>query len=300
MKKMILFSFLLIFSKALSAQEMEFQVNINTPKLQTADPKVFTDLRNALIAFLNNTKWTDDDFEVGERIKCNIQINIREELSPTEFRADMQIQAVRPIYNSDTETVILSHNDKDLQFTYEQFQPLEYSQNAFRDNLTSVMSFYVFFILGLDYDTFSPFGGEQYLQIAQEIITTIPPGAAARFRGWRAVDGNRNRYWMVESILNPRVRPFRKGMYDYHRLALDTMYDDVETSKAIMTQVLEEIGKVDRAYPNSMILQMFSNAKAQELIGIFKQAQSSQKGVVRRVMTKVDASNAAKYRALGR
>ncbi|MEM9823492.1 MAG: DUF4835 family protein [Bacteroidota bacterium] len=300
MKRILLSICLLMLSTFIWAQEMEFQVNINTPKLQTADPKVFEDLENAMQAFLNNTKWTEDAFETQERIKCNIQLNIRDEISPTEFSADMQIQAVRPVYNSNYESIILSHQDKDVQFTYEQFQPLEYSRNTYRDNLTAVLSFYVYFILGLDYDTFSPFGGENYFQVAQEIVTIVPPGAAARFRGWRAVDSNRNRYWMVESVLNPRVRPFRQGMYDYHRLGLDNMHDDPESSKVIMVQVLEQIGKVDRAYPNSMILQMFSNAKTNEVIDIFKVAQSNQKSTVRRVMTKIDATNAAKYRSLGR
>lgn len=300
MKKVILFNLLFFCLNVVSAQEMEFQVTINTPKLQTADPKVFENLENNMESFLNNTKWTQDAFEVEERIKCNIQLNIRDEVSPTEFKADMQIQATRPIYNSSAETVILSHNDKDVQFVYEQFQPIEYTRNTYVDNLASLLSFYVYYILGADYDTFSPFGGEEYYQLAQEIITVVPPSAASRYRGWRAVDGNRNRYWMVESVLNPRVRPYRQGIYEYHRLGLDNMSDDAETSKAIIVQVLEEIGKVDRAYPNSMILQMFSNAKAGELISIFQQSQSPQKSVVKRVMTKLDASNAARYRALGR
>ncbi len=300
MKKVILLNLILLLSVGIFAQEMEFQISINTPKLQTTDPQVFVELENALREFLNNTKWTEDAFEVEERIKCLIQLNIREEVSATEFKADMQIQAVRPIFNSDAESVILSHNDKDFQFTYEQFQPIQYSRNSYRDNLSSLVSFYVYYILGLDYDTFAPFGGENYFQLAQEITTVIPPNAAARFKGWRAVDGNRNRYWMVESVLNPRVRPFRQGMYDYHRLGLDTMNEDVETSKAIMVQVLDEIGKVNKAYPNCMVLQMFSNAKSGELINIFKQSQSAQKTTLKRVMTKIDAANAAKYRSLGR
>ena len=147
MKRIILFAFIMIISTAIFAQEMEFQVNINTPKLQTADPKVFEDLENTVQSFLNNTKWTEDAFEIEERIKCNIQLNIREELSATEFKADLQIQAVRPIFNSDSESVILSHSDKDIQFTYEQFQPLEYARNTYRDNLTAILSFYVYFIL---------------------------------------------------------------------------------------------------------------------------------------------------------
>jgi len=281
------------------AQEMNFSVKINTPQLQTVDPIIFSDLKSNLENFLNNQKWTNDVFEQNERIKCNIQINIKEEKSATSFGGELQIQAVRPVHGSNYETVLLSHADKDFVFSYEQFQPLQYTKNDYVDNLTSVMSFYVYIILGLDYDSFSPYGGEEFFQEAQLIVNTVPPGAAAVSGGWRARDSNRNRFWMIESILNPRARKMRKSLYDYHRQGLDAMVNDVLTSRAIIANSITEIEQVSKAYPNAMAVQMFANAKGNEIVEIFKKGDGGQKSQVKRSMIKIDAANASKYRQIG-
>ena len=157
----LLFITCLVASSSFS-QDIEFQININTPKLQTTDPKVFESLANSIRDFVDNVNWSDDEFETEERIKCSVQLTIREELSANTFSADMAIQAVRPVYGSSYETILLSHVDKDVSFQYEQYQPLIYSRNSYKDNLTSILSFYINIILGMDYDSFSPFGGEVF------------------------------------------------------------------------------------------------------------------------------------------
>lgn len=299
-KTFLLLPFFCFYTILGMAQEMNFQVTINTPKLETTDPKVFEDLEKNLEEFLNTTKWTDNAYEPEERINGNIQINIRAENSATEFEAELQIQASRPIYGSINETVLIAHSDKDFVFTYEQFQPIQYSNNSFQDNLSSVMAYYVYVILGLDGDTFAPFGGEEYLRTAQEIVNTIPTNLTGRYKGWRSQDSNRNRFWLVESLLNPRLRPYRQGMYDYHLRGLDIMHNDHETAKLVMAKVLEDIQASEKSYPNAMAFQVFANSKANEIVEIFKMADSATKTKVKRVMTKIDASNAAKYRAIGR
>lgn len=296
MKRYFLLFVVIICCKLVSAQELEFTVNINTPKLQTTDPKVFESLKESMVNFLNNQKWTDDVFDPKERIKCNIQMTIKDELSSNSFSADFAIQAVRPVYGSSYETPLLSHVDKDFNFIYEQFQPLDYSKNAFSDNLTAFLSFYVYIILGMDYDSYSLYGGEPYFQTANDILTTIPPSAAQAYPGWRSLDGNRNRYWIIENLLSPKVRDYRQAMYDYHRQSLDIMSEDATTGRAIMLQALQTISKVNRSYPNSMILQMFTNAKSGEIIEIFKKGTRDEKTKVRGIMSKIDASNASKYR----
>ncbi len=296
MKKYYFLLIALICCNIASAQELEFTVNINTPKLQTTDPKVFESLKESIVNFLNNQKWTNDVFDPKERIKCNIQMTIKDELSANSFSADFAIQAVRPVFGSSYETPLLSHVDKDFNFIYEQFQPLDYTKNAFSDNLTAFLSFYVYVILGMDYDSYSLYGGEPYFQIANNILTTIPPSAAQAFPGWRSLDGNRNRFWIIENLLSPKVRDYRQAMYDYHRQALDLMAENVTTGRAIMLQSLETISKVNRSYPNSMILQMFTNAKSSEIIEIFKKGTTQEKTRVRSIMAKIDASNASKYR----
>lgn len=301
-QRLILLVLTIFIFNNLQAQEVQFQVTVNTPKLQTADPKLFQNLEAALQDFLNNQRWTEDDFEVEERIKCNIQLTITAEESANIFKADLAIQSVRPIYGTSYETPLLSHVDKDVTFKYEQFQPIDYSENVYIDNLSSVISFYVYVILGMDYDSFSPFGGDPYFQIAQDIINTVPQEVTGAFKGWRSLDSGkqRNRYWMIENILTPRVRPFRQANYDYHRQGLDVMEKTPESARSSMMSALEVVDKVNRAYPNSMILQMFANAKANEIIDVFKQGNPSEKSRVYAIMTKLDAANASKYRGISR
>ena len=299
-QRLILLVLTIFIFNNLQAQEVQFQVTVNTPKLQTADPKLFQNLESALQDFLNNQRWTEDDFEVEERIKCNIQLTITAEESANLFKADLAIQSVRPVYGTSYETPLLSHVDKDVTFKYEQFQPIDYSENLYIDNLSSVISFYVYVILGMDYDSFSPYGGDPYFQIAQNILNTVPQEVTGSFKGWRSLDGNRNRYWIIENILTPRVRPFRQANYDYHRLGLDVMEKTPESARSSMMSALEVVDQVNRAYPNSMILQMFANAKANEIIDVFKEGNPSEKSRVYSIMTKLDAANASKYRGISR
>jgi len=300
MKKFILPVLFLLIACSTFAQEFEFKITINTPKLQTTDPKVFETLESTLVDFLNNYRWTEDDYENFERIKCDIQLTIKEELPNNGFTAEMAIQAVRPIYGSSEETALLSHLDKNVTFTYEQFQPVDFTKNSFQDNLSSVFAFYVYTILGLDYDSFSPFGGEKFFQNAQDVLNTIPQNIASGDKGWRSLNAGRNRFSMIDNILTPASRPFRKAMYDYHRNSLDIMYNDVATARAVMLQALEEIDKVNKSNPNLMILQMFANSKSSEIVEIFKESNSREKTRVYQIMTKMDAANASKYRAIRR
>lgn len=283
-------------SQSLWAQELNANVNINTPTLQTADPKVFEDLEQNLENFLNSQRWTDDEFLQEERILVNISLTITEEFSATSFKAELAIQSVRPVYGTNYESQIFLHNDRDVTFGYEPFQPIEFSENNFTDNLSQIISFYAYIVIGMDYDSFSPFGGEPYFQRASDLLNAVPSSVAASNPGWRSLDGNRNRYWLIENLLSPRVRPLRQAMYDYHRQGLDLMHKDVVAGRAIIAQSLEDVNTVNQTYPNAMMVQTFSNAKSNEIIDIFQQASIAEKSRMVQIMTKVDAANASKYR----
>lgn len=301
MKKVRLFLLLACLGQMLSAQELLFQISVNTPQLTTTDPKVFENLEASLLDFLNNQKWTLDLFEPEERIVCNLQLTIKEEVSLNRFKADLAIQAVRPVYNSNYETPLFTHVDKNVTFDYEAFQPIQFSRNVFLDNLSSIVTFYVHLILALDYDSFSPFGGDDYLQICQDILNAVPQNKTGDFPGWRALDGNRNRYWIIENLTSPGFKNYRKGMYSYHRQGLDIMHNDPTTGRVIINQVLEDVAKANKNYPNSMAVRLFVVSKGDELMEIFKEGSAAQKTSVRDVMSKLDASGASKYRrALGR
>ncbi len=272
------------------------KVTMNTPKLQTADPAVFQTLRQAVEEFMNNQKWTTDVFDETERIKMDIVITISKELSSNTFEAEISCQSIRPVYGSNYETPLFKHQDKDVVFTYEQFQALDYSQTTYLNNLTSILAYYANIAIGMDYESFSPLGGEPYFQAAWDIVNRIPPNVSSSVPGWKSVEKNRNRYWLVENILSPKVRPFRQMIYDYHRQGLDTMHDDVNVSRAIMAQALESLEAVNRTYPNSMIVQVFSNTKSDEIIEIFKGGATTEKTAITRVMERVDPTRASEYR----
>lgn len=299
MRKFFAILFLLLAACGVHAQEIRATVNINTPKLQNADPKVFETLRQSMEEFFNNTRWTEDEFEPEERIELQIQMTITLEESDTRFKADLLMQSSRPIYNSNVNTVVFTHVDRDVTFEYQQYQPLIFSQNAYNDNLTSILSFYAYFVLGMDYDTFSAMGGEPFFKIAQEILQTVPAAEAARNRGWRSRDGNRNRYWLIENMLNPRVKPMRQVMYDYHRRGLDLMYKDPVAARATIAESLPLLDNVMRNYPNAMMLQVFANAKRDEVIEIFKNGEQSEKSQVKNTMIRIDPANAATYQRVG-
>lgn len=298
MKRIIPFITILCITVGSFAQEFNFQVKLNSEKARTVDPKVFESLELALRDFLNNQKWTDDEFEPEERIDCNVLLTITEDMTVTSFKADLAIQATRPVFGSDYQTALLSYVDKGIVFEYEAFQPLEFTENVFNDNLTSILGFYCYTILGMDYDSFSPFGGEKYYQKAQNILNNVPPSATGRYKGWRSLDGNRNRYWMIESILNPRTREMRQAMYDYHRLGLDMMVTDKDAARATMTSALKKIEKVSKSYPNAMIVQMFALAKGDEIVEIYKGGTRKEQSDVIRVMSRIDAPGASKYRKI--
>ncbi|MEK7255615.1 MAG: DUF4835 family protein, partial [Bacteroidota bacterium] len=162
--------------------------------------------------------------------------------------------------------------------------------------LAYILSFYAYVVIGMDYDSFSPFGGDAYFQTAQDIINRVPPNVTASVKGWRSVDGNRNRYWIAENLLASRVRPFRQAMYDYHRQSLDIMHQDAIAGRAVMTQAIESLSEVNRNYPNSMILQIFASTKSDEIIEIYKAGAAQEKTKVVQVMEKVDPPKASVYR----
>ena len=297
MRRYFYLLFLFVLASGIAqAQEINCNVRVNIQKLQTVDPAVFETLEQSIRDYMNNTTWTQEDFALEERIDVNLILTVQEEVSPTTFKASLAIQSSRPSYTSDAQTAMLNHIDQDLQFSYQQYQPLQFSANSFNDNLSSVLAFYVYIVLGLDFDSFALYGGEPYLQAAQDILNQAPQDGT--FRGWRSVDGNRNRFWMIENLLSPRVRPYREAMYNYHRFGLDVMAETPNEGRAVIAQYLDNIQDVYQNYPNSMILQLFLNAKSDEIIEIFKRGTSDEKSKTVRIMSRIDATNASEYRTI--
>jgi Domain of unknown function (DUF4835) len=246
---------------------------------------------------VNNSKWTEDIYELNERIEGSIQLTITEEKSTNAFVGKLAITANRPIYGSDQQSPIFTHLDQEIAFEYEQFQPLQFVQNSFGNNLTATISYYLYVILGYDYDTFAPSGGEPYWQKAQDIFITVPTGNK---KEWQGSDlGNQNRYWFVENLLSPRLKNFRLGCYEYHRLGLDNAYKDMNLTKNAIMQCLEHIEEAQQTYPNTRAVRTFAGTKTDELINIFKNAPNEQKTRFIQIMSRLDPANSSKFNQVG-
>jgi Domain of unknown function (DUF4835) len=280
------------------AGELNASVRVSTPQLQRNDRKVFDQMEIAVKEFLNNTKWTKDAFEQDERIECSFIITISEELDNNSFKAELAVQSVRPTFGSSYKTPMLSHLDKDFVFFYDQNTPIEFLPDANdNQNLSAVLAFYAYLMIGLDYDSFSLYGGEQQFLTLQQMVTNIQNSNNPGF-GWRPADGgkNRNRHWIVENFTNPRCKPYRGAMYSYYRKGLDLFMSNIDQGKAGVLQALEDVDKVNVAYFNSMLVQMFSNAKREELVEMWKLGPKAQRERVAQIMSKIDPANASRYR----
>ena len=295
--KIALFAAFILRGPFLQAQEMNFTVKVINPQVRLADPKVFVSLENALKELVNTTKWTDDIFEQNERLTGSITLTIDKENSQSTFTANLAIQVNRPIYGSDASTPLFTHLDKGLSFSYEQFQPLQFVKNNFTDNLTSAIGYYMYVLLAMDYDSFSPQGGEAHWQTALELYNFLPDGVKSEWKGKEL--GNQNRYWFIENILSPRLKGFRQAIYDYHHLGLDYAAVDMGRCKTMILQSLERLEEANQAYPNTLALRLFSVTKVDELVEIFKGAAPDQKSRLLSIMQKIDPANSTKYAAVG-
>ena len=280
-----------------TAQELNFTVKVVNPQVRTADPKLFVSLEQAVRDLVNSTKWTDDVYEQNERLTGSIQLTIDKENSATSFSAKMSIQVNRPIFGTDNTTPLFTHLDADVSIIYDQFQPLQYVKNNFQDNLTSTLAYYVYVILGMNYDSFAPLGGEPYWQISQEIYNNLPDGLKGEWKG-KELD-NTKRYWFVENVLSPRLKNYRQAIYEYHRLGLDFATTDMGRCKASIMQALDHMDEAHQAYINTRAIRTFSATKVDELVQIFKAGTPEEKSKFITIMTKLDPSNASKFTQVG-
>lgn len=281
------------------AQDFITTVSINAQKAQTIDNKVFDNLKTAIVEFMNTRDWIEDNFEPEERIELNIVLNI-EEASQTDFRAKMIIQASRPVYNSGYNSVLFQNNDNQFSFSYAEFERLDFSENTFTSNLTSTLAFYAYVILGMDYDSFSEMGGTQYLQKAQNILNAVPENVDPQ--GWNSstVTANRSRFWIIENLLNARMQNMRRAMYQYYMLGLDRIAQEDQTSKGLdaVLKALEVIQEANQSNPGTVWVQIFMDAKKDELLNLFQVADPNTRRKVYGILVKLDGSHANEYRVL--
>ncbi len=277
------------------AQEFRCTVQVVAPSVQGTNRGVFETLQKEIMEFINGQKWTDHNYKAEERIDCSILINIREMIGSDEFKGTMQIQSRRPVYNSSYSTTIINYLDQNLSFRYVEFEPLIYNPANIESNLVGMLAYYAYIILGYDYDSFSQRGGTPYFQKAEQIVNVMQN---AREAGWRSFESTRNRYWLVENMLNEYHVPLRNCYYQYHRKGLDLMAAKPDDGRSNIASSLELLQRVYRQRPNSFALVLFFDAKTEELINLFSKSPSMEKGRVVNILTEVDPANSEKYRKL--
>jgi hypothetical protein len=293
----LLFNFLLFSAKG---QELQARVAINSSQIgSTVDKKVFQDLQGALNTFLNNRKWTDDDYKPSEKINCNFLLTINS-ADNNVFTANLIVQAARPVYNSTYITPLINFQDESVAFRYVQYQPLEFNENrvsgtdGLASNLTATFAFYVYVILGLDYNSFMLRGGDPYFQKAQNIINNAPD--SREIVGWKAFDGQRSRYWLMENLTDSKYALVHDAMYNYYRLGLDNMYENETQARAAILDAIKQFNTLNNDQQNSMIVPFFFQGKSGEIVKIFRKAPPEEKQRVQEMMTRLDISNSNLYK----
>lgn len=293
--KFLLFLTLTVLSNCIFSQELNCTVKVLSPAIQGTERSVFETLETSIKEFMNNTRWTNDNFKQDERIECNITINVTKRISVDEFEANIIVQSRRPVYKSSYNTNLINYQDNDFTFKYTPFQPFEFNENTFINNLTSTLGYYAYIFIGLDYDTFSPEGGTPYYQKAQTIVNNAQNAAE---KGWKAFEGSKNRYWLAENLANANFKGVRTCLYSYHRMGLDMMTVDVELSRKNIADALEGLQKVHNMQMGSFLMQVFFLAKADEIVNIFSVATPELKGKLVPILNTIDPGNVTKYEKL--
>ena len=281
----------------LQAQELNCQVSINTPKVEGTDRKVFETLQNAIYEFMNNRKWTNYNFKDGERIECTILITINDRLGTDEFRGTMNVVVRRPVLNTSYNTVLLNSIDKNIQFKYVEYQPLDYSDGTFSSNLTSLLAYYSYTIIAFYFDSFSPSGGSQFFEKAQEVVTSAQNTSDP---GWKAFESEKNRWWLVNNYLNAANSGLRDFAYRYHRLGLDQMFEKVDQGRTSISEGIDILQTLYNSKPGLYALQLIFDGKRDEIINIFSDQRVApmEKTNVVNIMKEIDPGSSSKYQAI--
>jgi hypothetical protein len=303
MKKLFFFFLLSSIAFNVHAQELQAKLSLIANKVNSkVDKKIFQTLQTGLNNFLNNRKWGGNTYQPNEKIKCNFLITIDQELGDNVYKGSLTVQAARPVYNSAYESTLINFIDNDVTFRYVEFQPIEFSENRVQGNdpavanLTAVLAYYVNIILGIDGDSFAPRGGDVFFQKAQNIVNNAPEGSS--ISGWKTFDGVRNRYRLIENLIDNRYTLVHDAIYSYYRKGLDQFYENEETARAGVLAALNYLTVLSRDFPNSMIIQFFFQGKSNELAKIFSRANQDIKVQARDMLVKLDITNASVYKDL--
>lgn len=290
---------LLVFCVSLSARAQEFncQVSVIAPTIQSTPKRVWQSMEGAIRELMNTRRWTSRNYTQQERIECSLLLTISEQSGMDRFKGSLQVILTRPIYNTDYNSPVLDLLDTDVEFQFLENTQIEFTPDRFTGNLPAILGFYAYFMLGVDGDTFSDLGGTDFYSLAQQIVNLAQNTPEA---GWKAYEGTRNRYWLVDNQVQAVFRPFRQCLYSYHRLGMDLLHENIQDGRTAIAAAVEKLRTVHQAKPASYNLQIFFNAKGPELVELFKPVPAQEKTRLFTTLQIVDPGNIGRYQEMMR
>lgn len=277
--------------KSAKAQEFNFDVSVSTAKVAGTDQRAYESLKEAVVNFMNNRVWTNVKFNPEERIEGAIVINVKSK-TDNVIEAELNIAVRRPTYKTNYNTALFNYVDDDFAFEYVESQPLDFNENSYMSNLTSTLAFYAYYSLGLYFDSFGLYGGDNFFKVADQIVTSAQ---GASETGWKAFDDKRNRYWLCENMTNAAYKPIRQFMYEYHRLGLDVMSIKTDEGKAAITKSLDYLKQMYSEKPNILFMQVLNDTKRNEWKSIYSEGSQQDKTKAINIFREIDPSHATEY-----
>ncbi len=287
----------LVTSMSVRAQEFNCQISVIAPQVSNAEPRIFRSLELAIMEFYQNRRFTNLNFAPGERVDINLLLTISSAPAPDRFEGSLQVIYARPVFGSDYTSPILDMVDNNIQFNFLENTQIEFSPDRHLNNLSSLLGFYAYFILGMDADTYSPLGGTDFYNIAQQIVNNAQNAPES---GWKAYEDERNRYWLIDNQVQGVFRPYRDLLYSYHRSGMDTMTEDAQAARKLIAAQIEKLKTVHQAKPASYNLQVFFNAKYNEIVEIFKVADPQEKTKLFNTLQIIDPGHISQYQNMMR
>jgi hypothetical protein len=282
---------------SLKSQELKCNIQFSTDQIQGTNKKIFETLQQALFEFANNRSWTNHVYSTEEKIECNMLFTISE-YSGENFKGTLQVQSRRPIYNSSYNSVLLNYLDQNVSFTYVEMEALEFNESTY-SSLTSLVAYYIYVIIGLDYDSYALRGGSDYFNKAEAIVNAAQTSSD---KGWKSYEGsnNKNRYWLIQNLLDEKYADVREFIYSYHRLGLDKMADKINEGRSTALESVKLLQKVYRAKPDNymLLLQIMNDAKNEEWVKLFSEATAIEKTTILPILKEIDPTNSSKYQAI--
>ncbi len=289
----------LFFVTTTEAQELKCELTLDAHKIPGVDPSVFKTMETSLREFMNTKTWTNDVYAPEERIECSITITITQAVQQDLYDAQIIVQSSRPVYNSAYNSPMFNYIDKDCLINYVQNQSLDFSTTQYNSNLTSILGFYAYILIGMDNESFAKGGGSKYFAQAEQILNNVPTNSAEA-KGWRPFDGTRNRYWLINNLQGSKYELFKEVLWDYHFAGMDNFYDKPAVARQNIMNALDKLDKLSKDNPNGILLSVFFQAKSDELMGVFSAAPIDEKAKALNYLRSIDPSNSAKYEKLGK